>query len=55
MDLTINCLSSGFPKNKIPQAVALSKNMDNDDWATTSNFMDIIEKKVGQNNDKHIC
>ena len=29
--------------------------MDNDDWVTTSNFMDIIEKKVGQNNDRHIC
>ena len=29
--------------------------MDNDDWVTTSNLIDIVEKKVGKYNDSQIC
>ena len=55
MDFNYKLSVFWVPQKHNSQAVALSKNMDNDDWATTSNFMDIIEKKVGQNNDRHIC
>ena len=43
--LTLNFLDS--PKYNT-QADALSKNMNNDDWVTTSNLIYIIERKWGK-------
>ena len=34
-----------IPRKYKTQADTLSKNMDNDDWVTTSNLMDIIERR----------
>ena len=46
---TFNIKLSVFwiPRKNNRQADALSKNMDNDDWVTTSNLIDIIERRWG--------